>query len=192
MDLLGQCHSLLDDDTKATWLLQSLLQSDPLHESSMDLYAHLLRSQHNLAELNRVGHALVRSCVGARENSTQCWAALGIYADAKGNRERACEMMDKAIANGHARAVRSNAPLYDGSLARAYVTRGDILMQGKAPEQAMLMYRRAHILSSGSLRSCQGLVTAHLAVGQIKEAQRFATEAARRYYNNYIIYVAIL
>lgn len=131
-------------------------------------------------ELNRLGHTLVRATAGARD-APQCWAVLGMYAEAKGNRDRASELLDRAIAQGHARAPRSNAPLYDGSLARAYLSKADLLMAAKSPDQALGAYRRAHAIAGGSLRSCQGLVTAHLALTQIKEAQRYANEAARRF-----------
>ena len=162
------------------WKLQSIAKLDPFHESSMDLYAYLLKKENELLELNRLGHTLVRATAGARD-APQCWAVLGMYAEGKGNRERASELLDRAIAQGHARAPRSNAPLYDGSLARAYLSKADLLMAAKLPDQALHVYRRAHGITGGSLRSCQGLVTAHLALTQHKEAQRYANEATRRY-----------
>ncbi len=62
----------------AIWKLQNVAKLDPFHESSMDLYAYLLKKENELMELNRLGHTLVRANAARamRHSVGQFWACM--------------------------------------------------------------------------------------------------------------------
>eukprot|EP01112_Ceratiomyxa_fruticulosa_P011631 TRINITY_DN3171_c0_g1_i2.p1 TRINITY_DN3171_c0_g1~~TRINITY_DN3171_c0_g1_i2.p1 ORF type:complete len:562 (-),score=112.33 TRINITY_DN3171_c0_g1_i2:214-1848(-) len=166
VESLAKCYFQLKQFEKAVATFHKVLEIDPLHVSGMDFYGALLKMAGNLTELNKLGHALVKS----NSNRPETWGVAALYCDLKAEKEKSFEHIDTAVRLGERHAM-------------AHMIRGDIYLCNGRPEQAVASYRRAHSIVP-ILPTYKGIARSLAVSGNIKDAMHTAQDAVKAFPNN--------
>ncbi|KAH8051971.1 hypothetical protein JL722_10416 [Aureococcus anophagefferens] len=140
--------------------------ADNLNLDYMDHCAVLAKRRGQANDLNRLAHDLVST----NRKRPEAWIAVALYAETRGETEKALGFVEKAIA-------------LDSRHVLAFQLRGELLLgMGKA-EHAIVAYFQANNYAK-DLASYKGLVAAYLSTRKYKEALCTAKEAVATLPNN--------
>ncbi|GAQ88945.1 hypothetical protein KFL_004720040 [Klebsormidium nitens] len=140
---------------------QKVRLMDPGILTQMDRYAFLLRSQGEIADLNKLTHELLSTDYRCPES----WVASAIFWEAREDLPKALTYADKAIKANDRHGL-------------AYYIRGNLCLSMGRAEAAVAAFRRSLQLDP-TLQGFEGLVKASLSVAKPKEALVVAKEAAK-------------
>ena len=163
---LAKAQMELEDLVDAQYSFNKARVADNLNLDYMDHCAVLAKRRGQANDLNRLAHDLVST----NRKRPEAWIAVALYAETRGEKEKALTFVEKAIA-------------LDSRHVLAFQLRGELLLgMGKA-EHAIVAYFQANNYAK-DLASYKGLVAAYLSTRKYKEALCTAKEAAATLPNN--------
>ncbi|KAH8045528.1 serine/threonine kinase [Aureococcus anophagefferens] len=149
----------LEDLVDAQYSFNKARVADNLNLDYMDHCAVLAKRRGQANDLNRLAHDLAST----NRKRPEAWIAVALYAETRGETEKALGFVEKAIA-------------LDSRHVLAFQLRGELLLgMGKA-EHAIVAYFQANNYAK-DLASYKGLVAAYLSTRKYKEALCTAKEA---------------
>lgn len=154
--LLGQTDNTL-------MIFRHIHKLDRHYVQDMDLFAGLLHSRGEEAELNKLASSLIEGA----PSLPQTWLAAGWYCASKGDLDNALSFVDKAIIL---------APHHGES----FLAKGQMQTKQGSPELALISFSQAHSLEK-SLSSMLGLIESNLLLGKLKEAANWSRECLRQF-----------
>ena len=163
---LAKAQMELEDLVDAQYSFNKARVADNLNLDYMDHCAVLAKRRGQANDLNRLAHDLVST----NRKRPEAWIAVALYAETRGETEKALGFVEKAIA-------------LDSRHVLAFQLRGELLLgMGKA-EHAIVAYFQANNYAK-DLASYKGLVAAYLSTRKYKEALCTAKEAVATLPNN--------
>lgn len=163
---------LLNDLEEASQYFRRAHQKDERRVDSMDLYAFCLHERRDIAQLNRLAHSLMNT---AGPNRPEGWIAAAFYSLQR-NDDKAASLADQAVRAGPRHSL-------------AYFVKGlTLLIPSQQLSNAVKWFRIAHELWP-SIKTFEGMISASLAAGQVKNALLGAREARQLMPDNPKVYV---
>jgi anaphase-promoting complex subunit 7 len=158
---LAHSHSTSGNFREAITCFQHARNVDNACVKKMDHYAFALNATHNVVELNRLTHDLLR--IDNRKPET--WVSASLYWDGKGDRLRALSYAEKGLR-------------LDDTHAMLHLLKGNLCLKLNRPDSAVNAFRKAQTLQP-NISAFEGLTRAYTAYGKHKEALVTAREAVR-------------
>jgi tetratricopeptide (TPR) repeat protein len=144
--LTARMQSELNQKTSAIYTYKRIRALDPNCLDQMDEYAGLLRGEENVDELNRLTHELI----SVDANRAECWVAVALYSDLKGEKEKALGFVEKAISINKRHVY-------------AYHLKGTILLSLNQAQAAVDAHFKGYALKM-DIAAFKGLVKANLCI----------------------------